>query len=134
MTATGWASDELARIGDAEELTVQPLLADGRTGKPVPIWVVRAGDELYVRSFRGDDGAWYRAAKARRQGHISAGGVQRDVEFADADGRTNVAGVYAAGDAATAHSRSVANAIGMGSRVAYAVTLDRVPQILATAA
>jgi hypothetical protein len=89
MTATGWASDELARIGDAEELTVQPLLADGRTGKPVPIWVVRAGDELYVRSFRGDDGAWYRAAKARRQGHISAGGVQRDVEFADADAAVN---------------------------------------------
>ena len=89
MTATGWASDELARIGDAEELTVQPLLADGRTGKPVPIWVVRAGDELYVRSFRGDDGAWYRAAKARRQGHISAGGVQRDVEFAEADAAVN---------------------------------------------
>ena len=44
----------------------------------------------------------------------------------DADGRTNVAGVYAAGDAATAHSRSVANAIGTGSRVAYAVALDRI--------
>ena len=32
----------------------------------------------------------------------------------DPDGRTNVAGVYAAGDAATAHSRSVASAIGTG--------------------
>ena len=30
----------------------------------------------------------------------------------DVDGRTSVSGVYAAGDAATAHSRSVANAIG----------------------
>jgi thioredoxin reductase len=44
----------------------------------------------------------------------------------DADGRTSVPGVYAAGDAATAHSRSVANAVGTGSRVAYAVALDRV--------
>jgi thioredoxin reductase len=52
----------------------------------------------------------------------------------DADGRTNVAGVYAAGDAATAHSRSVANAIGMGSRVAYAVALDRVAPLVALAA
>jgi thioredoxin reductase len=52
----------------------------------------------------------------------------------DADGRTNVAGVYAAGDAATAHSRSVANAIGMGSRVAYAVALDRVAATVAVAA
>jgi thioredoxin reductase len=52
----------------------------------------------------------------------------------DADGRTNVAGVYAAGDAATAHSRSVANAIGSGSRVAYAVALDRVaPAVVAAA-
>jgi thioredoxin reductase len=43
----------------------------------------------------------------------------------DADGRTSVPGVYAAGDAATPHSRSVANAIGTGSRVAYAVALER---------
>src|SRR5918995_1200264 len=49
----------------------------------------------------------------------------------DADGRTNVAGVYAAGDAAAPHSRSVANAIGAGSRVAYAVTLDRVAPLVA---
>jgi thioredoxin reductase len=52
----------------------------------------------------------------------------------DADGRTDVAGVYAAGDAATASSRSVANAIGMGSRVAYAVALDRVAPVVAAAA
>jgi thioredoxin reductase len=52
----------------------------------------------------------------------------------DADGRTNVAGVYAAGDAATAHARSVANAIGMGSRVAYAVALERLAPALAAAA
>jgi thioredoxin reductase len=52
----------------------------------------------------------------------------------DADGRTNVPGVYAAGDAATAHSRSVANAIGTGSRVAHAVALDRLAPALAAAA
>src|SRR4051812_43654670 len=50
---------------------------------------------------------------------------------ADADGRTNVPGIYAAGDAATAHSRSVANAIGTGSRVAYAVALERLAPALA---
>jgi thioredoxin reductase len=44
----------------------------------------------------------------------------------DHDGRTGVRGVFAAGDAATEQSRSVANAIGSGSRVAYAVTLDLV--------
>ena len=52
----------------------------------------------------------------------------------DAEGRTNVAGVYAAGDAATPHSRSVANAIGTGSRVAYAVALERLAPVIAAAA
>jgi thioredoxin reductase len=52
----------------------------------------------------------------------------------DADGRTTVPGVYAAGDAATAHSRSVASAIGTGSRVAYAVALARLAPLVATAA
>ena len=52
----------------------------------------------------------------------------------DADGRTTVPGVFAAGDAATAHSRSVANAIGTGSRVAYAVALERLAPVLPAAA
>jgi thioredoxin reductase len=52
----------------------------------------------------------------------------------DADGRTTVPGVFAAGDAATAHSRSVANAIGTGSRVAYAVALERLAPPLPAAA
>jgi thioredoxin reductase len=42
----------------------------------------------------------------------------------DGDGRTAVAGVYAAGDAATDRLRSVAAAIGTGSRAAMAVALD----------
>ena len=89
MTPVGWTADELARIGEADELTVSPLRADGRPGRAVPIWVVRVGDELYVRSWRGDAGAWYRAAKARRAGRISSGGVARDVEFSDAEDAVN---------------------------------------------
>src|SRR5206468_9143293 len=42
----------------------------------------------------------------------------------DGDGRTGVSGVFAAGDAATEHYRSVANAIGSGSRTGYAVTVE----------
>jgi thioredoxin reductase (NADPH) len=52
----------------------------------------------------------------------------------DADGRTNSPGVYAAGDAATQHSRSVANAIGTGSRVGYAVALERLAPVAGAAA
>jgi thioredoxin reductase len=49
----------------------------------------------------------------------------------DLDGRTSVPGVYAAGDAATERSRSVANALGTGSRVAYALALDAVSELVA---
>ena len=48
----------------------------------------------------------------------------------DGEGRASAPGVYAAGDAATERLRSVANAIGTGSRVAYSVALDLVPSIV----
>ncbi len=50
----------------------------------------------------------------------------------DGDGRSDVRGVYAAGDTATESLRSVAAAIGTGSRAALAVALDYVP-VTATA-
>lgn len=87
---TAWTNDQLTRIGTADELTVQPARADGTLRAPVPIWVVREGDDLYVRSYKGGGGSWYRAAAARAQGRISAGGVQADVTFtSEADDEVN---------------------------------------------
>jgi hypothetical protein len=56
---------------------------DGAQRKPVTIWVVRDGDGLYVRSGYGDRAAWYRGTQARREGHIMAGGIEKDVRFED---------------------------------------------------
>jgi hypothetical protein len=81
---TSWTSDELNRIGTADELELVALRPDGTPRRPVTIWVVRDGEDLYVRSWRGRAGSWYRAAQARRVGRISAGGVDRDVVFEDA--------------------------------------------------
>lgn len=50
----------------------------------MPIWVVRVGDELYVRSWRGADGSRYRRASATHEAHISAGGVDRAVALVEA--------------------------------------------------
>jgi hypothetical protein len=47
--------------------------------------VVREGDDLYVRSWRGEAGAWYRGVQERHQGHIRAGGVDKDVNFVAVD-------------------------------------------------
>ncbi|WP_046732462.1 DUF2255 family protein [Streptomyces humi] len=76
-----WANHELTRIERAEELRISPLLSDGTPRDPLPIWVVREGDDLYVRSFRGSAGAWYRAARSTREGRIRSGGVVKDVTF-----------------------------------------------------
>jgi hypothetical protein len=80
---TPWTSDELNRIGKAEELQIASLQRDGTLRKPVIIWVVRLGDDLYVRSVNGRASAWFRGAQTLREGHIRAGGVDKDVSFVE---------------------------------------------------
>ncbi|MDF9811735.1 DUF2255 family protein [Streptomyces sp. SPB162] len=78
---TKWTNDELDRIAAADELEMAPRRDDGSLRGPVPVWVVRDGDDLYVRSFRGTDGGWWRTARAGHEGHIRSGGVDKDVTF-----------------------------------------------------
>jgi len=78
-----WTNDELRRVGEAEEFQNAVSRRDGTLRKAVPIWVVRIDDELYVRSYRGRSRAWFRAAQVNRQGHIYAGGIEKDVTFVD---------------------------------------------------
>jgi hypothetical protein len=82
---TAWTSDELTRIGAVDELQLASLRRDGARRRPVTIWVVRHGDDLYVRSAGGRAGAWFRGTRVRHAGHIRAGGVEKEVTFADAD-------------------------------------------------
>ena len=56
---TTWTSDELARIEAADELELAALRRDGTPRKPVTIWVVRHGDDLYVRSVDGRTASWF---------------------------------------------------------------------------
>lgn len=81
---TGWSNDELTGIGTAEELQISPRRRDGTLGNPRTIWVVRVSDDLYVRSVRGRTSSWFRGAQLRHQAHIRAGGIDKDVTFADA--------------------------------------------------
>jgi hypothetical protein len=80
-----WTDDELARIGTADELDIAPRRADGTASRPTTIWVVRVGDDLFVRSWHGRTGGWYRRARATQEGRIRAAGVERDVAFAEPD-------------------------------------------------
>ncbi len=79
-----WTRDELIKIGKADELELASLRKDGTLRNAVTIWVVQLGDDLYVRSVNGRDGAWFRGTQVRHEGHIQAGGVDKDVTFEDA--------------------------------------------------
>jgi hypothetical protein len=81
---TAWTDDELTRVGGADELQITSRRPDGTLRPYVTIWVVRADDDLYVRSAYGKDNGWFRRAQAAGQGRIRAGGVERDVVFGDA--------------------------------------------------
>ena len=83
---TVWTSEELKKIGTAEELEIAAFRQDGTLRKPVTIWVVRLGDDLYVRSYKGRTSAWFRGVQVRHEGHIQAGGVDKDVTFVEEAG------------------------------------------------
>ena len=57
---------------------------DGTLRAPVTIWVVRLGDDLYVRSSTGGTRRGS-AAHGPPRGHIRAGGVDKDVSLVETD-------------------------------------------------
>jgi hypothetical protein len=63
----------------------RPRGRDGTLRKPVTIWVVRRGGDLYVRSVYGRSSSWFRGVQDRHEGHIRAGGVDKDVRFVEVD-------------------------------------------------
>jgi hypothetical protein len=124
-----WTREELERIGAAEELELASLRRDGTMRPYVTMWVVRTGDDLHVRSAYGPDNPWFRRAKASGAGRIRAGGLERNVTFAEPD-----PGVHAAIDTAY-HSkydrygpRIVGSVVGPD---AEAVTIKLVPRATA---
>ena len=82
---TTWTADELTKIGTAEELEIASIRRDGTLTKAVTIWVIRLGENLFVRSVNGRASAWFRGTQVLHEGHILAGAIEKDVAFVDAD-------------------------------------------------
>lgn len=80
-----WSASDLTTIGAADEIDVAPDRADHTPGPAVPIWIVRVGDELFIRSYRGPSGGWYRRARRNGRGRIGVRGVDRTVRFTAAE-------------------------------------------------
>ncbi len=82
---SSWSQDDLDRLGAAGEVEVSSVRRDGSLSRTRTVWIVRVGDQLYLRSVNGPDGAWYRLTRAFHQGRIKARGVVRDVTWVDVD-------------------------------------------------
>jgi len=122
-----WTSDELNKIGNAEELQIASLRRDGTLRNPVTIWVVCVGDDLYVRSVNGRNSAWFGGVQTRHEGHIRAGGVEKDVTFveeADLENNKPIDAAYA-----TKYRRYAASIIShINGSEARAATVKLVPR------
>jgi len=125
-----WASEELNKIGNAEELQIASLRSDGTLRKLVIIWVVRIGDDLYVRSVNGRTSAWFSGVQTRHEGRILAGGVEKDVTFveeADLGLDKQIDAAYAA-----KYSRYPSSVERINSATARAATIKLVPRSQST--
>jgi hypothetical protein len=92
---TAWTTSDLESIGTADEIDIAPRRPDGALGRFVTIWDVRVGDDVFIRSFHGPGGHWYRATQATGEGRLRVAGVEHDVTFEpapDADARAIDAG------------------------------------------
>jgi len=123
---TTWTNDELNRIGNAEELQITSLRQDGTLRKLVIIWVVRVGDDLYVRSVNGRGSSWFSGVQTRYEGHIRAGGLDKDVTFVeegDSDINDQIDAAYT-----TKYRRYASIAKSMVTPAVRAATIKLVPR------
>src|SRR5438067_1371012 len=63
------ADNPVEDLGGAEVVTIGFQRPDGSRGS-TPIWAVRVGDDLFVRSMNGPRGGWYRRLRARPDGEV----------------------------------------------------------------
>jgi len=102
---TTWSPDERDAVGRANELRIATRRVDGRLRPSVIVLVIRHGADLYVRSVNGRGSAWFPGVADRHAGHISAGGVDRDVTFLARRGRGHAVGHVTSPPARTATVR-----------------------------
>ena len=66
------SADERDLLARTEEVTIETTSASGAVHRTI-IWVVVDGEDVFLRSVKGDRGRWYREAIARPEVVLEAG-------------------------------------------------------------
>ena len=82
MTAS-WSPDELGLMNAAGELQIAVKRSDGSLRRWVPIWVVCAGGQVYVRTWYRRDTGWFGHALRSQRARIRVPGLEADVTIVD---------------------------------------------------
>ena len=78
----------LRSLAETHEIDIRPAAS----GKDVTIWAVRAGNDIYVRSYKGEQGRWYRALREDPRASVIYSGGELEVRAEPgADTETNEA-------------------------------------------
>ncbi|MDP9793098.1 hypothetical protein J2S43_001610 [Catenuloplanes nepalensis] len=99
MTAANWAPGELRLIDAAGELRIAARRADGSLARQVPIWVVCAGDQVYVRTWYRRDTGWYGRVRDTGRAAVEVPGLRAAVTVHDVGAgpeRTRIDAAYRA--------------------------------------
>jgi len=78
-----WSPDELRLMNAAGELRIAVKRSDGSLRRWVPIWVVSAGGQVYVRTWYRRDAGWFGHALRSRRARIRVPGLEADVTIED---------------------------------------------------
>ena len=82
MTAP-WFPDDLRLVDAARELQIAVRHSDGSLRRWVPIWVVCAGGQVYVRTWYRRDTGWFGHALRSRRARVRVPGLEADVTIED---------------------------------------------------
>jgi hypothetical protein len=82
MTAL-WSPEDLRLLDAAGELQIAVKRFDGSLRRWVPVWVVCAGGQAYVRTWYRRDTGWFGHAVRSRRARIRVPGLEADVTIED---------------------------------------------------
>lgn len=79
-----WTTQEAHEVTAADEVQIRTRRPDGSLRPPRTIWIVRDGDDVFIRSTNGRGADWFRHAVATGTGQLVSRSATHDVVFIEA--------------------------------------------------